>query len=204
MRSLATRRGRAVGRRRRTCERNRSRHASGTRAPQTRHPTRERQCRHRAPAACIHAAGRLRRGSNRVLIGGRARAPRSESTRSMQPVRYSLRVVAPSLAVAIMGLVAACGDSDKGASETLPPISTTTTTTTLAATTTTVPDFYIIQKGDSLFAIAQKFGLNFTELAAFNGIANPDSIQAGQKLRIPKPGDAIPTTVAPPAAPSTT
>ena len=53
----------------------------------------------------------------------------------MQPVRYSLRVVAPSLAVAIMGLVAACGDSDKGASETLPPISTTTTTTTLAATT---------------------------------------------------------------------
>lgn len=115
-----------------------------------------------------------------------------------------MRVAAPTVAVALMALTAACGSSDKGASQTLPPIATTTTTTTLPPTTTTVPDFYIIQKGDSLFAIAQKFGLTFNELAAFNGIANPDDIQAGQKLRIPKPGEAIPTTVASTTIPPST
>ncbi len=93
-------------------------------------------------------------------------------------------------------VVPACGDDEGDAGATLPPIATTTTTTTLPPTTTTVPDFYIIQKGDSLFAIAQMFGLNFNELAAFNGITNPDDIQAGQKLRIPRPGEVVPTTIA--------
>jgi lipoprotein NlpD len=115
----------------------------------------------------------------------------------MLPVRHYVRTVGPLVLVATLGAIVACGDENSHANDTLPPIATTTTTTTLAPTTTTLPDFYVIQRGDSLFAIAQKFGLSFPELAAFNGIENPDDIQAGQKLRIPKPGEVIPTTAAP-------
>ena len=114
----------------------------------------------------------------------------------MLAMSYSSRVTM-SCVVVLAWVLAACGSDGGGAAATLPPIATTTTTTTLPPTTTTLPDFYIIQKGDSLFAIAQKFGLTFAELAAFNGIVNPDDIQAGQKLRIPQPGEVIPTTIAP-------
>jgi lipoprotein NlpD len=121
----------------------------------------------------------------------------------MLAVRHYARVVGLLFVVAAVGALVACGDSDGDANDTLPPIATTTTTTTLPPTTTTLPDFYIIQEGDTLFAIAQKFGLSFPELAAYNGISNPDDIQAGQKLRIPKPGEVIPTTVAPPTTVAT-
>ena len=108
----------------------------------------------------------------------------------------SVRVGALLVAILSAGVLAACGDDGGQSNATLPPIATTTTTTTTPPTTTTLPDFYIVQKGETLFAIAQKFGITFAELAAFNGIANPDDIQAGQKLRIPKAGDVIPTTSA--------
>ena len=38
---------------------------------------------------------------------------------------------------------------------------------------------------------------------AVNGITNPDHIEVGQKLKIPQPGEVIPTTVAPSEAPTT-
>ncbi len=107
---------------------------------------------------------------------------------------YSTRVAAV-LALATVSVVAACGSDDGNAADTLPPIQTTTTTTTMPPTTTTIPDSYVIQKGDSLFGIAEKFGLTFAELAAYNGITNPDDIQAGQKLKIPQPGETTTSTV---------
>ena len=99
------------------------------------------------------------------------------------------------LALATVSVVAACGSDDGKAADTLPPIATTTTTTTMPPTTTTIPDSYVIQKGDSLFGIAEMFGLTFAELAAYNGITNPDDIQAGQKLKIPQPGETTTSTV---------
>jgi LysM repeat protein len=94
----------------------------------------------------------------------------------------------------------ACG-SDDAANDTLPPMVTTTTTTTLPPTTTTIPATYVVQPGDTLSKIAQKFNLNFNDLAAFNGI-NPDHIEVGQTLRIPQPGDVIPTTSTTTTAPA--
>lgn len=99
------------------------------------------------------------------------------------------------LALAAGGIVVACGSDDRSANETLPPIATTTTTTTLAPTTTTIPDFYEIKRGDSLFGIAEMFGLTYLELAAYNGITDPNDIQAGQKLKIPQPGETTTSTV---------
>ncbi|MCU1358943.1 MAG: hypothetical protein JWN99_232, partial [Ilumatobacteraceae bacterium] len=94
--------------------------------------------------------------------------------------RYRTRMGAMLTVAAAAAIFAACGSDNSHAGDTLPPIATTTTTTTLPPTTTTIPDHYVIQAGDSLSAIAKMFGLSTQELAAFNGITNPQHIESGQ------------------------
>ncbi len=85
-----------------------------------------------------------------------------------------------------------------GSSTTAP---TSTTSTVAETTTTTIPSEYIIQKGDRLSDIAKKFGLTVAELAQANGISDPDKINYGQKLIIPKKGAFATTTTLPPITP---
>ena len=101
-----------------------------------------------------------------------------------------------------MLLLAACGRTapEEGATTleaSISPSSTLAVITTLPATTvpppTTTPE-YIVQQGDSLSAIAQRFGVSTEDLANFNGIEDADSIQVGQTLTIP-PATTPPTTV---------
>jgi LysM repeat protein len=44
---------------------------------------------------------------------------------------------------------------------------------------------YTVQRGDNLFRIALRFGLNYVYLASYNGITNPNRIAVGQVIRIP-------------------
>ena len=44
---------------------------------------------------------------------------------------------------------------------------------------------YVVQRGDNLFRIAQRFGVTTEALAAANGITDPSHIFAGQQLTIP-------------------
>ncbi len=44
---------------------------------------------------------------------------------------------------------------------------------------------YRVRRGDSLDAIARRFGVGVTALAAENGVANPRSLQVGQLLKMP-------------------
>lgn len=44
---------------------------------------------------------------------------------------------------------------------------------------------YTVKSGDTLSAIAAKYGTTYQTLAAYNGIANPNIIHVGQKIRIP-------------------
>ncbi len=44
---------------------------------------------------------------------------------------------------------------------------------------------YVVESGDTLAGIAQKFGVDFITIARYNGIADPDNIEAGRVLRIP-------------------
>lgn len=97
--------------------------------------------------------------------------------------------------VAVPLAAAACGSSQDNAG-TLPPIATTTSTSTTLATTTTRPTVYVVQAGDNLSKIATKLGVTKDDLMALNGITNPDHIEVGQKLKIPQPGESIPTTIA--------
>ena len=46
------------------------------------------------------------------------------------------------------------------------------------------PAFYQVRPGDTLYAIAWQTGLDYRELAAWNGISNPSLIHAGQRLRL--------------------
>lgn len=53
---------------------------------------------------------------------------------------------------------------------------------------TTPGNYYTVVRGDTLWAIAQKFygnGSRYPEIAKANNISNPDLIHAGQKLLIP-------------------
>ena len=66
-------------------------------------------------------------------------------------------------------------------------------------------EVYIVQAGDSLLAIATRFGLTVAELVAANKLDNPDFVFSGQQLVIPRAGGgssaaAEPTATSTPAA----
>lgn len=44
---------------------------------------------------------------------------------------------------------------------------------------------YTVKKGDTLSAIAAKYGTTYQEIAAYNGITNPNLIRVGQEIKIP-------------------
>ncbi len=52
------------------------------------------------------------------------------------------------------------------------------------------PDFYTVKTGDTLYSIALEFGLDYRELAAWNGI-EPSRIRVGQQLRLSPPGGVV-------------
>lgn len=48
-----------------------------------------------------------------------------------------------------------------------------------------MPQVYIVRKGDTVYKIAQRYGLDWRELAGYNHLGNPDLIYPGQRLEIP-------------------
>lgn len=56
-----------------------------------------------------------------------------------------------------------------------------------------VTGVHVVQSGEYLGLIAQRYGLTVADLVAFNGLTNPSRIFPGQRLLIPLPGD-LPST----------
>lgn len=52
---------------------------------------------------------------------------------------------------------------------------------------------YVVQRGDTLYAIGQRFGVSYLEIARANKILNPGLIFVGQTLIIPIGGTGAPT-----------
>jgi LysM repeat protein len=44
---------------------------------------------------------------------------------------------------------------------------------------------HTVQAGENLFRIGLRYGFTVAELAAYNGIANPNVLSVGQQIRIP-------------------
>lgn len=61
------------------------------------------------------------------------------------------------------------------------------TTVEVVTTTTAAPKTYIVNPGDSLFSIAEQFGVDLDELVELNGIVDVDKINAGDVLKLPAP-----------------
>ena len=114
--------------------------------------------------------------------------------------------------VGIVTVFSACGGDKTTSVETLPVMVAESTTSIPLETTTTLPanpEYYTIQQGDTLSAIAASFGVTVADMVAANGLPNADAIQAGQKLAIPGNGTApsttaVVTTTVPAAGASTT
>ncbi|MBS0570769.1 MAG: peptidoglycan DD-metalloendopeptidase family protein [Proteobacteria bacterium] len=60
---------------------------------------------------------------------------------------------------------------------------------------------YRVARGDTLYSIAFKHGLDFRDLAAWNGIGSPYRIFVGQDLRLSAPAQAAPVAAQPVAEP---
>jgi LysM repeat protein len=96
-----------------------------------------------------------------------------------------------SATAAIIGVLTvigvACGTTDPASQERLPPIQTTLPSTTTTTTTVAPDDFlYVVQPGDTLFQIAQRFSVTVEAIVERNGLASADDIEAGQSLEIPE------------------
>jgi LysM repeat protein len=86
-----------------------------------------------------------------------------------------------------------------------PTATPTTTPWTPTPTPTATPApgqqiLYVVRTGDTLYSIARKFGVTVQALMQVNGIANPNYIQVGQCLIIPRGGTVtpVPPTPVPP------
>lgn len=108
----------------------------------------------------------------------------------------SLRYNIPVEALVQANLLGNPSNITPGQVLTLPPTGgpTTTTPVTTSTTTTTVttgptlpaqPLTYVVDIGETLRTIAAQFGTTWNVLAAYNGIVNPNYIQAGSTITIP-------------------
>lgn len=95
--------------------------------------------------------------------------------------------------LALPVVAVSCGD-DEASGATLPAIATTTSSTIQITTTTEwIAQTYVIQPGDRLQDIADRYGVDRDQLASLNGITDVNRIEAGDELQIPPP--TTPTTV---------
>lgn len=51
---------------------------------------------------------------------------------------------------------------------------------------------YVVQRGDTLALIAERYGVAYEEIARINGLSNPNSIDVGDRLLIPLNGQTYP------------
>jgi lipoprotein NlpD len=119
--------------------------------------------------------------------------------RLRDPLAELCRVFAP---IAIVVLIAGCASQSRAPVEDRAPLSRArppapgTAVPAPAAQPGTMPggaaQSYVVKRGDTLFQIALDFGLDYKELAAWNGIENPNVILVGQVLRVTAPGEGLP------------
>ena len=64
-------------------------------------------------------------------------------------------------------------------------------------TTSSAKKTHVVQSGDTLYGISFRAGLNYRDVAVWNGIEEPYTIKIGQKIRLSPPGSSSSKTSAP-------
>ena len=146
-------------------------------------------------------------GQQLIIPGVSASAP--AATTYVVQSGDSLSKIAKRLGVSSAAIMAANGIANAnliyiGQRLTIPGASGNPVSTTVAPAATVPPaspGTYVVQPGDTLSKIAQKFGVTYQALLAANRIANPSLIYIGQPLTIPGGGSApaTPTSILPTA-----
>jgi lipoprotein NlpD len=102
------------------------------------------------------------------------------------------------LAACVAPGYAPIGDLSKPAQNPGPPAgsavkSATNETFSSTSQTTALPATgeVVVQKGDTLFALAFKHGLDYRDLAFWNNLSSPDNIRVGQTLRLNPPAELL-------------
>lgn len=108
----------------------------------------------------------------------------------MRPGRTRRRVDLAALTIALT--LAGCSTRDSAAPATADPVFTVVTPTPRVHTVSPTANAdreatYAVQPGDTLSAIASRFGVSPADLRRVNGIDDPDSLPVGQELLIPTP-----------------
>ena len=76
-------------------------------------------------------------------------------------------------AICFSALLAACGSSSKA------PI-----TSAGGSGATSSAGTYVVQRGDTLYSIAQRHGTTVANLSSLNRISNPSQLEVGQRLTV--------------------
>lgn len=100
---------------------------------------------------------------NKLSIGQRIRIPTLQVEEEADPIQAALDSILP---------------------KTAPPAAATPTPTKLEDVVQPVAEQYTIKSGDTLSAIAKRYGTTVAELAARNGIKDVNKIYAGQTLEV--------------------
>lgn len=98
------------------------------------------------------------------------------------------RFLAPLAPRMLLGLTLAIAMHAAACTEESPvstPVTRTPTPVPTVAVATPEASTYIVQSGDYLAVIADRFGVSIQEIAALNGITDPTLIEVGQVLRLP-------------------
>lgn len=106
----------------------------------------------------------------------------------MRPRNYLRAAIA---ALTTSGLLYGCGATRHPApvSERGAPAATPGAAATAAARDAdSRPELYVVKAGDTLHSIALDHGLDYRELAEWNGLSNVNLIRVGQRLRLRAPG----------------
>lgn len=125
------------------------------------------------------AAGYL----GRAPEAGGSGVPVAETTPSM--TGDTLPTEAPATTVVEPTLMLTLFPSTPRPSTSPSPTALPTPTATRVLGPTATPIVYVVQLGDTLREIANRFGVSMADLIAANDIADPDRVRAGRRLIIP-------------------
>lgn len=85
--------------------------------------------------------------------------------------------------------------SDRGVAPESPPASAGAETGVVGGPQ--MPEYYVVEAGDTLNRIAQKFGHTWQQVAAWNNMSDPNQLSVGQRIRVSEPGASSAVTITP-------